>query len=342
MRWTLMLGLLAGCGDDISFSYQKTVDEWKQSPTDQVDILWVVDNSNSMQLEQSLLGAGFTSFAQELDDTKTNFHLGVITTDFDYEDATRGQLLSEPGCPGVIDQDTECANPDNPTETWDYVNVFINRAQVGLNGSGKEKGLEASAYALSPAMTTGPNAGFLRDEANLLVVIVSDEEDCSDAGRLALEEPTACYEKTELLTPPSEFIDQFRNLKSSRDQVQFSAIVGPEDATSICDDTTLPGRRYLEVTAGTGGVSGSICDTDWSEILYQLGLNATGIFTTFELEHGAVDGSLEVFVDGEPVPASPTEGYTYDAENYAITFHGIWIPERGATITAKYDIEPGT
>lgn len=343
MRWLVLgLGLLSACGDTIRFVAQKDVDEWQQSPTDQVDILWVVDNSNSMQLEQSLLGAGFASFAQELENTNTNFHLGVITTDFDYDDPDRGKLISEANCPPVIDKDTTCPNPDNPSETWDYVNVFINRAQVGLNGSGKEKGLEAAEYALKPAMATGPNAGFLRDEANLLVIIVSDEDDCSDQGRLALEEPTACYDHRESLTPEGEFITSLSNLKPNRDQFQLSAIVGLEGETSICDDTTLPGKRYIEVANGTGGVTGSICETDWSEILYQLGLNAAGIFTTFEMQHCAAEGSLVVTIDGQEVPPSEIDGYTYDPDLCTITFHGIYVPERGASVVAKYEIQSGT
>lgn len=155
MRWLVLgLGLTSACGDAVILVAQKGVDEWKQSPTDQVDILWVVDNSNSMQLEQSLLAAGFASFAQELEDTNTNFHIGVVTTSFEYDDPDRGKLISEANCPAVVAKDTTCPNPDNPSETWDYVNVFTHRAQVGLNGSGKEKGLEVAEYALSPAMAT--------------------------------------------------------------------------------------------------------------------------------------------------------------------------------------------
>jgi hypothetical protein len=343
MRWLVLgLGLLAACGDTLTFVAQKGVDEWKQSPTDQVDILWVVDNSNSMQLEQSLLGAGFASFAQELENTNTNFHIGVVTTSFEYDDPDRGKLVSGVNCGPIIDKDLTCPNPDNPSETWDYVNVFTDRAQVGLNGSGKEKGLEVALYALSPAMTTGPNAGFLRDEANLLVIIVSDEEDCSDNGRLATLEPTACYDRPELLTPVGEFVNAFSGLKPSRSQFQLSAIVGPENATSICDDTSITGKRYIDVAAATGGVTSSICETDWSGILYELGLNAAGIYTTFEMEHGAVDGTLVVTIDGEVVPVSEIDGYTYDDTTYTITFHGIYVPERGATIVAKYDIQSGT
>jgi hypothetical protein len=77
-------------------------------------------------------------------------------------------------------------------------------------------------------------------------------------------------------------------------------------------------------------------------MLYELGLNAAGIFVTFELSHGAVDGTLVVYVDDLVVPVSEFDGYTYDAVAQSITFHGTWIPQRGAEIRAEYSIEPGT
>jgi hypothetical protein len=316
-----------GCQDQGSFADIVRTDAWQQTPTDQVDILWVIDNSNSMQLEQDLLSAGFTSFAEELEGTNADFHLGVVTTDFEYDDPQRGRLVGEP--PIITVQD-------------DYVSLFTERVLVGLNGSGKEKGLEAAEYALSPSMTTGFNQGFLREEANLLVVFVSDEDDCSDEGALGLADNTACYNRRELLVPVEEYVERFQALKPSKDKVQIGAIVGPEDATALCDDTTLPGRRYIEMARLTGGLAGSICDTDWSGFLYDLGLNAAGIYTTFELTYGARPGTLEVFVDDEPVPENAFDGYTYDDAARSITFHGIWIPERGADVRAKYTVEPGT
>lgn len=325
--WVVLLGAVGACNSIGNFVDRPGSDVWYQSPTDQVDILWVVDNSNSMELEQSLLVDGFGSFIAEIESTGADFHLGVITTDFDAEDATRGQLL---GTPAVI------------TRNDDYEALFKERAVVGLRGSGKERGLSAASYALGPIMTTGANAGFLRQDANLLVVFVTDEEDCSDEGRLGPDaDNTACYEQTDLLVPVSEFVRRFQALKPFRDQVQLSGIVGPSDAVGICDDTTLPGRRYMEAARLTGGLSASICEGDWSTILYDLGLNAAGIFTTFTMSHRAKEGTLTIKVDGDLVPESPTDGYTYNPDLPGVEFHGIWIPERGAEIVAEYTIQPG-
>src|SRR5690606_25028489 len=135
------------------------------------------------------------------EETGADFHIGVVTTDFEYDSIDRGRLL---GVPPVI------------TKHDDYVALFQERALVGIGGSGREKGLQVAEYALSPIMTTGPNAGFLRETANLLVVIVSDEEDCSDRGALGIErgDNTACYSERDKLAPVSSFVTNLRNLKS--------------------------------------------------------------------------------------------------------------------------------
>jgi hypothetical protein len=39
---------------------------------------------------------------------------------------------------------------------------------------------------------------------------------------------------------------------------------------------------------------------------------------------------------------SDIDGYTYDGEAHTITFHGIWLPDRGSSVNATYTIEAGT
>jgi len=59
----------------------------------------VIDNSNSMELEQSLLAAGFDAFIANIDKANIDFQIGVITTDFEPPrvDATTGETLDERG-----------------------------------------------------------------------------------------------------------------------------------------------------------------------------------------------------------------------------------------------------
>lgn len=316
---------LVACKNDNQVVEQSGSDTWYQEPTNEVDILFVVDDSHSMAAEQDNLGVGFANFIDEIEATGTLFQIAVITTSFDYADPDRGKFVGP-----VI-------TPDD-----DYLNLFRDQVHVGTTGSDKEKGLEAAAYALSPTMTTGANAGFLREDAFLMIVFVSDENDCSDEGALEGMNAEACYQNTDMLVPVTDYVYDYRELKDDPEKVQIGTIVGPE-ATEGCEDA-VPGFRYHSLAQYMGGVVGDICETNYDTVMYDLGLNASGVRTSFQLSHGVKEDTLEVFVDEVPVAEDPTKtnGWTYDDESYYVTFWGNAIPARGATIVANYTILPGT
>jgi hypothetical protein len=339
MRTSLLgvLSLLAACKSEGNFSNQNGSDEWAQSPSDQVDILFIVDNSFSMTEEQEALAAGFPAFVEGMTSSNTDFHLGVISTSFDYDDENRGLLIGEPP---VL------------TKNDDYVQGFLDRVKIGTDGSDKEKGLEAAEYALSPALqSNGRNAGFIRAEAQLLLVVVSDEEDCSDNFALEGQPPEACYNQMDDLTPVDHFVQVFQAMKTHDDFVRFASIVGLDGS---CPNA-FPGGRYMQLSAYTSGVVGNICDSDWSGIMTAVGLNATAIQTSFVMTNAAIDDdTFEVFVDADGNLAEPSDekaddvkvergevdGWTYDPVTPAVVFHGTAVPPRGATIFADYVIDP--
>ena len=318
-------GLLVACVQENDFVERIQSDSWFQAPNNQVDILWVVDDSCSMGEEQQTLANGFSSFVQQMEASQTDFHLGVISTSFDETDTMRGVLIGDP--------------PYLTSEDEGFEEDFIGRAQVGIDGSDKEKGLAAAEYALSPALTSsGPNAGFVRADAQLLVVFVTDEEDCSDGGALFGQPAEECYKQDELLVPVTSYVQSYRDLKDSGDMVQVGAIVGVQNAA--CDDA-FPGSRYIQTAALLGGLVGDICLADWSTMLSDLGLNATGIRTSFQTTHLARVDTLKVWVNEVEIPQDPTSGWTYDEATWYIEFAPSAVPERDASIVAEYKIQPG-
>jgi hypothetical protein len=118
---------LAGCKpDDAALSVITQVDTFYQEPTNEIDVLWVIDDSRSMQEEQAAIADGFEAFISSIEQTNTDFHLGVVTTSFDTADASRGQLIGDPVEEGHSD-DTASPRPDNPaviTNQADYLSLF--------------------------------------------------------------------------------------------------------------------------------------------------------------------------------------------------------------------------
>ena len=313
---TSLLPLLIACGSEQGVSRLSTTDVFLQEPASRADILWVIDNSGSMAVNQERVAQGFEVFASSLDETNIDFQLGVITTDMDLDNPEAGHLIGDP----------PFLTPDD-----DYLGLFRERVQVGTEGSGKEKGLSAALDALSEPTLSGANEGFLREDVITSIIFVSDEEDCSDNEALAGEVDDACYLQDELLIDIDELIEDYRELRGDASLLVASGIIGTSEGT-------WPGRRYRQVIEATGGVIGSICDPDYGDIMDRLGLPVAGIRTVFQLSRPAVEGSIEVAVDEDLIPEDAESGWTYDASYYQIRFDGSYAPPRGATISVTYEV----
>jgi hypothetical protein len=144
-------------------------------------------------------------------------------------------------------------------------------AAVGTNGCGFEQQLEAMYKALAPeevkfgGRTGGhgdkENKGFLRDDAVLAIIHVSDEEDCSvtDKGRelfkASSDDPITKLDGKDLtrnlrcayrsdgsdletraetmgyVHPTDRYVEGLKALKPDQDRIVFAAIVGIPDGT---------------------------------------------------------------------------------------------------------------
>lgn len=172
-----------------------------------VDILFVIDNSGSMGDEQANLIRNFESFIQVIAGGPLDYRIAVVTTDLGNSSDTISAGPERAGRAGfeidtespvrVVDSsDTSGCQTLNNTQhgcfrsgrsaLWidsqvdDAATVrsaFADMAGVGTCGSGLERGTTAMLEALRNTQASGCNAGFLRAEANLVVVIISDEDD---------------------------------------------------------------------------------------------------------------------------------------------------------------------
>lgn len=155
---------------------------------DKVDYLFVVDNSASMHTYQRRIAQNFATFidgVQHSQGTLDSVHVGVITTDaYGFnpgECGGLGDLVTHTG--GYNSSETACGpfTEGHPymTEADDLEAAFSCAAKVGTQGEDFERPLQAIGAALNPAKLKpgGCNAGFVRDDALLVIVILTDEDD---------------------------------------------------------------------------------------------------------------------------------------------------------------------
>jgi hypothetical protein len=90
------------------------------------------------------------------------------------------------------------------------------------------------------------------------------------------------------------------------------------------------------VIQATGGVSLSICTSDWDALLRTLAEKSFGFTRRFPLS-GVPEGQVQVSVNGVPV-----NGWTFDAAGNAVVFDASSTPSPGASIDVTYTPRCGT
>jgi hypothetical protein len=273
-----------------------------QAPLPKADLLLVIDDTGSMAQEQLSLASHFAGLLDELDAQEVSWHVGVVSTDMNGEEA--GWLRGSPWIltPDVADRDA----------------VFAKTVQVGTSGLGPEAGLAAAVLALDLAESDGPNAGFRRADALLHVVFVSDADDQSESW--LGNKPEATF-----LTRLDD-----ETLRTAL-PAHASAVVGPlPTGCTSSTGTAQPATRYDAVVGGSGGIVVSICATDFAPVLATLS-EATIVWQTeFPLRSLPVDDSTVLTVDGETM----ADGWILDPGVPAVRFDAPPPPE--ARIDVSY------
>lgn len=279
-----------------------------------VDVLWVVDNSCSMSDIQTHLGDRFRSFLDSFNALDIDYQLGVTSTDV-FDSAQSGKLLG----PKKI-----MTNSDP-----DVLDLFAQATDLGTSGSADERGLDAAYAALTDPLISADNAGLVREDAVLAVVVISDEEDSSDIGK-------------------TDFVNWLNAYKGDPDRTSLSAVVGDWQNSIFdmgCTSSGFPpvtaesGRRYIEVQRATGGTFQSICDSDFDQVLSYLAYGTSGLKFEFELEKRPTSiGGIVVEVDGVVIPRNAANGWFYDSSTNTVKFSRRAIPGPNSVIYITYPV----
>ncbi len=297
-----------------STTNSQQTDVFNQLSDNKVDILWAVDDSGSMSEEQNLLAQNFGSFIAFADTLGVDYQIGVTTTEVN--DGVSGHLWACNGFNKIIRssdanrvQAFQCAaNVTNPPS---------GNSRPNPGGSDEqEAGLQAARIALDVPVVDNENAGFLRPDARLAVITVSDEEDQSDG-------------------PVNLYIDFFRNIKGFRNPqlVSLSAIGGNVPGGCATADE---GRRYFDAAAALNGQFESICTQSWQTMLQSIGLDVFTLRQAWGLSRPADPNTLTVRVNGVSIAQNSNDGWSFDTASNTVTFHGTEVPPPGATIEIQY------
>ena len=250
-----------------------------------VDILWVVDPSGSMNSNWAQVVLGVEQMILALP-TNANWRLEIITAD-EY----RARLIQ--------------SFPILPGDSLMVAQEHLLNNVVGFT----EEGLDAVKTFMSQNQDAQQ---WMRPDAALLIVFVSDENDYSSQTS-------------------SSFISW---LQFQRDVIYVTSIVNIDPIISLCPNDYNPnldvGIKYIDVANHFNGTVLDICETDWSAGVAQA-IQQVNSINEINLDYTPVGlDYIDVFVDNVLWPY-----WTWDEPNNKIIFSVI--PQEGSIITVSYN-----
>ena len=302
-------------------------DQWDQS-TPKVDLLMVIDNSGSMASVQHALQANLDHLWNRIAIANADFHIAITTS------GTYAYTQGWTQCPGGASGGeagrffpVDNSRPRLLTpETANVKDALFANTNVGLC-HWDERFLQPAVAALTDPLinsTKAPgtpyasdgNAGFLRDDARLAILVVTDTDD-----DVKLPYPP----------PVSSYVNQLIAVKhGAKDLISFAALV-PLQPCSAAESYPTP--RFTEAAQLLGGHLYDSCNlNDFGNMLE----NALGSLllplTSFPLSTQPRDpNAIQVTVNG-----SAFSGSTYDPSSNRIVFPTSAVPPPGSHITADY------
>ena len=255
-----------------------------------IDILWVIDTSGSMNIYNSDLLAGIDAMLAAL--PPSGWRLAMTSND-PAKAATEAQFPLVPG--------------DDIVDAENMYNA--------MGRGGREEGFD-SAYEY---IVNNPYAStWMRSDAALLVVFVSDEEDQSDDHFPIVQ----------------DFNNWFGSIRGGSTFV--SSIINVAAADSVCTSTPSAiniGDRYIEATNWFSGIIVDICADDWSPGVTDASAQVDP-HESWPLSYVPIESTIRVFID---TILQPDTDWVYDATSNSVQF--TVIPPGGVLVEIGYIID---
>ena len=246
-----------------------------------VDFLFILDRSESMADENAELLENIGVFFETLG--SRDFHAAAV--------------VAEDGCiVGTINCITRLTG-------MQYRILYFNEmadtsCSLSPCGDNAEAGFSLAEAALLKMTPGGCNRSFIRNEAILHLVFISDAPEQS-------------------MRDWASFVDFFRSMKLHPSSLRIHAIAG--DYPGGCEESG-PGMGYYQAAVSTGGLYYSICDVDWAAALEEMAMSARVQYTPLSYTADSVGMEVNVM-------------YRFDDEDYKWRFNSklnsIWFDPSG-------------
>lgn len=271
-----------------------------------VDILFVIDNSGSMEYEQRSMGQRTSNFLQVL--RGLDYQIAITTTDPRNVTLGDGRFLPLRGYSNRFIIDSSMTESEAQT-------TLSSTLQRTETGSPEEQGIRAAYRTIDRYIANENNArAFFREGAQFAVVLISDEDESASTTK----------------NDPEALVAHVASTFGGSKMFSYHSIITiPGDTACRGTDGYAYGHRYQQMSQLTGGVIGSVCAMDYAAQVTGIAEGIRDLLKTITLQCQPLAGRpITVRKDGVEVSQSfRVDGLNLKFDNellpgdYSVTYH---------------------
>lgn len=287
-----------------------------------VDILFVIDNSESMAIHQDKLAASIQHFVKAFEtNNKLDYHVGIVPIYDSSRYGTKVKTFNPNGYLLPLKGDTGSKPNNYYTREHNNSSLLAESIHIGViplkdaNGVDQGPQLEeifSPIYATftEPAVSAETNKGFYRPEARLAVIIITDADDTSPG---LSGSDLDYFLKALKQDPMGEKISTFGVLADRNDK----------ECVKVDPGLTDKPQRILDFIDASGGTVMSLCKGDYASLLASIGqqIESKTQKQQFQLSGIPEFSTLRVSIGGEELAPGPkTWSFDPTLNRITITF----------------------
>lgn len=283
-----------------------------------VDILFVVDNSKSMLQYQQRLSSQMQNMISQLNALKMDYRVAVTTSTMSTDTNNYPVTRSLVGSPVYL--------------TSSNIHLLTDRIIVGESGSDLERSLDAMRFVTSSSYLNSIGSDFIRSDALLSVIFISDERDQS----------------SEFGNPNSnDFINYLNTRKpdfATGGKAWLVNYIGilTNQSCDILGGSVSVGIQFINLVTASNGVKSSICNVDLTGAVSNIKARIIDQITSYYFNSAPNKSTISVTVGSRKIQEDPSNGWTLENETitgvkkYFLRFHGTSIPAADENVDVQF------
>lgn len=273
------------------------------SPSNKLDIVLIVDDSNSMLADNQKLGAKLADFVTRLQSSSINWQMCVGLTRANSQGVWGASVYWTNYTPaaGVPQYILKAGTPNLST----IFNSTMTSIGAGHAGTDDERAIKTAyhhVYQGDYISSPGNNSGCYRSGAAIAYIIISDEDERSIGGDLSQKYYSNEGLPLEEDDKPEAFVNYVKATFGSSQRFTVNSIIVKPGDTACMQEQDAGGSkshygfRYAELSDLTGGGIASICASNFSDNLNLFFSHIQDSLSSVPLECAPVDGNVAVTI----------------------------------------------